>query len=68
VNTTRSHIFMLPSVDFVQGACDVCGATVTLKFRDAATGLRVGHCCMPDLLEADRALADSPSYRHPSPR
>jgi hypothetical protein len=64
----RSQIFMLPSADSVVGECAVCGSPVTLRFRDNATGFRVGYCCLAALLEADRALAESPSFRQPLPK
>ena len=67
MNSTQSQIFMLPAADSAPGQCDVCGSTVTLRFRDNATGFRVGHCCLSDLLAADRALTEAPSFRHPVP-
>lgn len=58
---------MLPPKAFTKGHCSVCNMIVLLKFRDHATGLVVGQCCIDPLLATDKAIALCTGLRAPTP-
>lgn len=57
---------MIPVASFTEDKCSVCEEKVLLKYRDSATGAKVGQCCLHFLLTADKALAGCKTIRHPT--
>lgn len=64
---TQSQIFLMAHAESITDTCCVCGYPTIVRFRDAATGGRVGYCCLSDLQFAERLLAQTPMMRHPNP-
>jgi len=66
--TIQSRIFLLSPSSFEAGLCGVCSSPAILKARDASTGLRVGICCVSDLLRAEAMVTSvfGCGLRHPT--
>ncbi len=56
-------IRMLPVDQTQSGPCHICDQPALLAFEDRGSDLRFGKCCLPQMIVANRALANVPPMK-----
>lgn len=52
----RSTIRMIPAAKITGGKCGCCGQKAMLKFNDEHGGVKLGECCVSNMISAERFL------------
>lgn len=54
-------------IPIVFGKCGICGTETRLMAQCKSTLIKVGNCCVRELMIADKTLSAVPGICHPKP-